>query len=180
MPEFKSLPRTLRVISLIGALLLFFSFLAYRIELVFPATPDINNTFTTLTKPAPTAIGSYDVLGHVVNQQEADQLQQEGGQERLSPQNGAVAITEELLNLGRRTFYGETFGNQVFQTDVVGALQGPINPVTMTKASAALGVNRLPTCKFQWIGMSPLGDGPSRKVPYSIPAWTCQHAHSSL
>ncbi|NEQ21065.1 MAG: hypothetical protein F6K28_17930 [Microcoleus sp. SIO2G3] len=41
--------------------------------------------------------------------------------------------------MGRKAFYSETFGNEVFQTDVVGALDGPINPVTMTKAIARLG-----------------------------------------
>jgi hypothetical protein len=66
-------------------------------------------------------------------------LQTDQGQKQLSPEKGAVAITEDLLTLGRKAFYLETVGNEVFQTDVVGALDRPVNPVTMTKAIA---VNR--------------------------------------
>jgi len=43
------------------------SFLAYRVEIAFPGTPDINNTLTPLTQPAPQEIGSYDVLGYPVS-----------------------------------------------------------------------------------------------------------------
>jgi len=80
------------------------------------------------------------VLGYAINKDEATGLlQTDDGKKQLSPENGAVAVTEELLSLGRKAFYSETFGNEVFQTDVVGALDGPINPVTMTKAIARLG-----------------------------------------
>jgi hypothetical protein len=113
--------------------------IAARIEIAFPATPSIYNTFTPLTKPAPSQIGSYDVLGYVVDKDKAaNLLQTEAGRQQLSPENGAVAVTEELINLGRKAFYSETFKDQVFQTEVVGALNGPINLVTMTKAIARL------------------------------------------
>lgn len=114
--------------------------IASRIEIAFPATPSVYNTFTPFTKPAPSQIGSYDVLGYVVDKDKAaNLLQTEEGREQLSPENGAVAVTEELINLGRKAFYSETFKDQVFQTEVAGAISGPINPVTMTKAIARLG-----------------------------------------
>jgi hypothetical protein len=54
---------------------------------------------------------------------------------QLSPENLAVAVTEDLLKLGRKAFYSETFGNEVFQKDGVGALDSPINPVTLENSS---------------------------------------------
>lgn len=129
-----------RPIVILFALIILIGFLAFRIEIAFPATPGVNNTFTPMTQPAPQEDGSFDVLGYAINKDEATRLlQTDEGQKQLSPENGAVAVTEDLLTLGRKAFYSETFGNEVFQTDVVGALDGPINPVTMTKAIARLG-----------------------------------------
>ena len=62
-------------------------------------------------------------------------LQTDEGQKQLSPENRAVAVTEDLLKLGRKAFYSETFGNEVFQKDAVGALDSPINPVTLENSS---------------------------------------------
>ncbi len=129
-----------RSILILLALIILIGFLAFRIEIAFPATPSVNNTFTPLTQPAPQEVGSFDVLGNAIDKDEATRLlQTDEGQKQLSPENGAVAVTEDLLTLGRKAFYSETFGNEVFQTDVVGALDGPINPVSMTKAIARLG-----------------------------------------
>lgn len=129
-----------RPIIILLSLIILIGFLAYRIEIAFPATPSVYNTFTPLTQPPPQEIGSYDVLGYAIDKDEATSLlQTEEGRKQLSPENGAVAVTEELLTVGRKAFYSETFGNEVFQTDVVGALDGPINPVTLTKAIARLG-----------------------------------------
>lgn len=127
-------------IVILTVLIVLIGVIAYQIEVAFPGTPSIYNTYTPLTKPAPSGIGSYDVLGHVVDKEEAaNLLQTEEGRKQLSPDNGAVAVTEDLINLGRKAFYSETFKDQVFQTDVVGALNGQINPITMTKAIARLG-----------------------------------------
>jgi len=54
---------------------------------------------------------------------------------QLSPENRAVAVTEDLLKLGRKAFYSETFGNEFFQKDGVGALDSPINSVTLENSS---------------------------------------------
>src|SRR4028118_2404298 len=127
-------------IVILTVFLVLIGIIASRIEIAFPATPSVYNTFTPFTKPAPSQIGSYDVLGYVVDKDKAaNLLQTEEGRQQLSPENGAVAVTEELINLGRKAFYSETFKDQVFQTEVAGANSGPINPVTMTKAIARLG-----------------------------------------
>jgi hypothetical protein len=62
-------------------------------------------------------------------------LQTDEAQKQLSPENRAVAVTEDLLTLGRKAFYSETFGNEVFQKDAVGALDSPINSVTLQNSS---------------------------------------------
>ena len=136
----KDVPRWVRTTLLLIVVFLVVGVIAFQIEIAFPATPAIDKTFTPLTKPAPQAIGSYDVLGKVVEPTEAEQLlQTEEGRQQLAAENGAVAVTEDLINVGRKAFYAETFGNEVFQTDVVGALDGPINLVTMTQAIVRLG-----------------------------------------
>lgn len=123
------------------ALLFLVGVLGYAIELSLPfKAPNISNTYTPSTQPTAQEIGSYDVLGHVVDRATAEQLlQTEAGQVELAPENGAVAITDDLLQLGRDAFYRETFGNEYFFTDVVGAIDGPLNLVTIGKAIAALG-----------------------------------------
>ncbi len=135
----KLLPKGFSPILILLFVFLGVGFLAFQIELAFPATPSVYNTFTPLTKPAPSEIGSYDVLGYVVDKEKAaNLLETEEGRKQLSPENGAVAVTEDLIDLGRKAFYSETFKDQVFQTDVVGALNGPINPATMAKAIVRL------------------------------------------
>lgn len=127
-------------IVIFTVLILIIGLIASQIEIAFPATPSVYNTFTPLTKSAPSQIGSYDVLGKVVEKAEAaNLLQTEEGRRQLSPENGALAVTDDLINKGRKAFYSETFKDEIFQTDVVGALNGPINLVTLTKAIARLG-----------------------------------------
>jgi hypothetical protein len=78
---------------------------------------------------------TYDLWGHGFSQEEANRLlQTAAGQKQLSPQNGAVKIDDALLRLGRRAFYKETFGYEVFLTDVVGILDGPLRLTKVIKA----------------------------------------------
>jgi len=130
----------LRRVSILLALIVFISFLAYQIDIAIPGTPSINNTYTPITQPTAQEIGSYDVLGKVVSKNEAASLlKTDEGKQQLSADNGAVAITEDLIKLGRKAFYTETFGNEVFLTDVTGALDGPLNIGNLVKAIASLG-----------------------------------------
>ncbi|MHA2858422.1 electron transport protein [Paenibacillus lautus] len=57
---------------------------------------------------------------------------------RLTAANGAVEVNKELLALGRRTMYEESFGNEVFLTDILGIVDGPMKLKNVAKALAEL------------------------------------------
>jgi hypothetical protein len=59
-------------------------------------------------------------------------------EEEAKRQNGSVRVDEALLQLGRKAFYKETFNNEIFLTDVVGILDGPLRITNVTKAILAL------------------------------------------
>ena len=78
---------------------------------------------------------SYDVWGRTFSQEEANRLKQtEAGRSRLSPENGAVTVDASLLQLGRQAFYQETFGNEVFLTDILGIVDGAFTIPSFMKA----------------------------------------------
>jgi hypothetical protein len=78
---------------------------------------------------------AYDLWGREISQQEANKLlKTEKGRAMLSPKNGAVKIDDALIQLGRKAFYEETFGNEVFITDIVGAFEGPVSMASIKKA----------------------------------------------
>lgn len=136
----KDFPKWTRTLILLGIILFSAGFLGYTLDITLPVTPALEKTLTPATTPPPSAIGSYDVLGHVISATEAESLlQTEAGKAQLSPEQGAVAVTSKLIELGRQEFYEQTFGNERFITDVVGALNGPINLITLSKAVLKLG-----------------------------------------
>jgi hypothetical protein len=78
---------------------------------------------------------AYDLWGRPIRSQEAEALlQTPEGRLLLSPANGAVRIDQETLHLGREAFYTETFSNEIFATDVVGFLDGPLTLWQYAKA----------------------------------------------
>ncbi len=140
IPKIEPQKNRWRTIGILLFLVVIVSFLAYRLEIVLGKTPSLDKTFTPVTQAAPQEVGDYDILGYAINKEEATRLlETEAGRKQLSRENGAFAVTEETLKLGRDAFYSDTFGNEIFQTDVVGALNGPINLVTVGQAIAKLG-----------------------------------------
>ncbi|MBV9085749.1 MAG: hypothetical protein JOZ62_24000 [Acidobacteriaceae bacterium] len=88
------------------------------------------------TRQSPEA---YDLWGQAFSPEDAARLlQTPEGRAKLSPKNGRVRIDERLLRLGRKTFYKETFGNEIFLTDVVGILDGPLRIGNVIEAVLAL------------------------------------------
>ena len=65
---------------------------------------------------------AYDLWGRRVSAEEAPNLDAR----LLSPSSGGVRIDEETLRLGRQVFYQESYGNEVFLTDIMGLLDGPL------------------------------------------------------
>lgn len=59
-------------------------------------------------------------------------------QEEAKRGSGVVRIDEALLQLGRKAFYKETFNNEIFLSDVIGILDGPLRVTNVTKAILAL------------------------------------------
>ncbi|MDQ0218920.1 hypothetical protein ELQ35_10415 [Peribacillus cavernae] len=92
----------------------------------------------TLTSENKNSEDSYDVWGNVVSKKEAAKLKEQHKESVLAAENGAVKIDESLLQLGRKTFYKENFGNEVFLTDILGVIEGPLTATGMTKAIIAL------------------------------------------
>ena len=83
---------------------------------------------------------AYDIWGRPITRQEADELlETESGRVLLSPYHGAVEINEELLRIGREAFYKETFGNEVFATEVAGMLDGPLSLWSFLRAIITSG-----------------------------------------
>ena len=83
---------------------------------------------------------AFDVLGRRVSRAEADGLNAtDEGRRTLSPGRGAVAIDPAMVERGRQAFYQETFGNEVFLTDVMGMLDGGLTPAEVALAVARLG-----------------------------------------
>lgn len=74
----------------------------------------------------------YDLWGQKWTEGEAAKTG--GNPEMLSPANGAVKIDGALLELGRESMYAETFGNEVFLTDVMGIVGGPLRVSNLVKA----------------------------------------------
>ena len=77
---------------------------------------------------------AYDVWGRRISAQEAPNLDARV----LSPSGGGVHIDQDTLRFGREVFYQETYGNEVFVTDIMGLLDGPLPLWQYVKAVLAL------------------------------------------
>ena len=82
----------------------------------------------------------FNVLGRRISRDEADRLKAtEDGRTLLAPDGAAVAIDPAVVERGRQAFYQETFGDEVFLTDVMGMLDGGLTPYEVALAVAKLG-----------------------------------------
>ncbi len=99
--------------------------------------PDEGDLLNSERYPRQTA---YDILGRRVAREEAERLKATPeGRNDLSAEKGAVAIDDALVKRGREAFYRETFGNEVFLTDVMGMLDGGLTPYEVARAIFLLG-----------------------------------------
>ncbi|HEY3667740.1 MAG TPA: hypothetical protein VGL19_17175, partial [Polyangiaceae bacterium] len=85
------------------------------------------------------ALPAYDLWGTPVSLAQARALQSSSppGSDPLRG-GGAVRIDDATIALGRTAFYRETFGNEVFLSDVLGLIDGPMGLLQYGKALALL------------------------------------------
>lgn len=82
---------------------------------------------------------AYDILGRAVPSAEAETLRTtDEGRRLLLPASGAVAIDEALVRQGREAFYRETWGNEIFLSDVVGLFDGAVSSLELALSLAEL------------------------------------------
>lgn len=82
---------------------------------------------------------AYDILGRSISPREAEALlRTPDGKAQLYPSTGAIRIDDDLVRRGRDIFYRETFGNEVFFTDILGALDGGLSAFDFSSAIFAL------------------------------------------
>jgi mono/diheme cytochrome c family protein len=129
------------LLIIVGSVLAMAAVLFFLGDIRLPMRPPaLSNTYTPDIQPAPLEIGSFDIMGQVVSHDEAQALlQTEAGRQMLSREQGAIEITQDLIDLGREVFYLETFGNEYVASDIAGSLDGPINLWTVSRAILALG-----------------------------------------
>lgn len=129
--------RPRKVLALVGAVLVAGAGAAALLgRFSYAPMPDVADLANPTRSPLTTA---FDILGRRISPAEAERLRTtEEGRRTLAPGNGAVAIDASVVARGREAFYRETFGNEVFLTDVMGMLDGAITPFEVVRAVAAL------------------------------------------
>lgn len=129
-----------------GIVIAFFCVLAgfvviYIIEPEYAYMPSDDNVMNKHTD-----MKGYDKWGKHYSDKKSEKLLKTANGDQLSSFEGAVKVDDELLKVGKETFYKETFGNEVFLTDIMGILDGPLTAVNMMKAILQLkgeGTNNL-------------------------------------
>ncbi|MFC4619074.1 electron transport protein [Camelliibacillus cellulosilyticus] len=108
----------------VAVLCVVFVLVVWRGTFEYAYTPRTGKVLNTQKK----MIG-YDQLGRFTTD---DRLQ------NLSMETGTIKVDHRLLNLGKNAFYKETFGNEIFLTDIMGILNGPLTFPNIMKSIAAL------------------------------------------
>lgn len=141
---------------MLAGVLLAVAVAALMVRLEYAPLPAIGDLANPERNPIEQA---YDVLGRVVTRAEADALlRSPEGQRQLSRESGAISIDDRLLALGREAFYRETFGNEVFLTDVLGLLDGAVTPWAFTKAIVGLAGRGTSDLKIRLAKTITIGD----------------------
>ncbi|MEJ9212102.1 electron transport protein [Bacillus smithii] len=112
-------------IAIIG-FIIFIAAIVYFIDLDYAYVPDKEDIISSYRN-----VNGYDWYGQTLSLSE-------GNAKKLSEKNGAVKVDHDLFEKGRDAFYKETFGNEVFLTDIIGILDGPLTAPNLMKAILAL------------------------------------------
>ncbi|SOR26912.1 conserved protein of unknown function; putative Cytochrome c domain; putative exported protein [Methylorubrum extorquens] len=129
--------RPLRVIVISAAAIGTVLVAGFLARFSYAPMPEAGDLLNPERSPIETA---FDVLGRRIARDEAERLKATPeGRNALSPGSGAVAIDDALVRRGREAFYRETFGNEVFLSDVMGMLDGGLTPFEVARAILMLG-----------------------------------------
>jgi hypothetical protein len=112
-------------------------FIGYVVEPEYAYLPPEDKTIEMMSNDLVTTYrknAAYDLFGETITQEEAKSRSVQD----LSSDNGAIKITDDLLKLGKEAFYKETFGNEVFLTDIMGIIDGAFSIPNITKAIISL------------------------------------------
>lgn len=122
---------------MVGAVALGAAAAAFLIPWEYAYVPDE----ASVLNPTPASTDqAFDLWGRRISRAEADELRKTAeGRETISPARGAAPTDEETLRLGRRAFHAETFGNEVFLTDILGVMSGPLRFGGVARALLDLG-----------------------------------------
>lgn len=105
-------------------------FFLNKIEPEFAYLPSKNDVLNPRSK---SEVEYYDLWGKTISLAEARKQRS-----LISPSNGVIHVTPDVLRLGKKTFYQETFGNEVFLTDILGLVDGPITVSNIVKSIVQL------------------------------------------
>ena len=121
-----------RIIIVFG--LTAFIFGLFLAEFKFAVIPDNGQILNRRTTEFLEEV-AYDVQGVFISSSVASELEKdEDKRELLKAENGAIRIDEDFVQFGKELFYKETFDNEIFMTDILGFLDGPLTLGNFAKA----------------------------------------------
>ncbi|WP_027417856.1 hypothetical protein [Aneurinibacillus terranovensis] len=116
----------------IAVLLILGGLAAYTLKPEYAYIPSENKVVRGETND----IGALDIWGKTVTKE--GMVRGKSSALIRSVKNGAIPIDAALLQVGRKAFYQETFGNEVFLTDILGIVNGPLTIPAIMKAIVKL------------------------------------------
>jgi len=101
--------------------------LAWQSDFRYTYVPD-----RSIIKNRHKPLSGFDQNGNIMGQDQAGHLL------NTSEKRTTVKVDDRLLKMGKTAFYKETFGNEIFLTDIMGILDGPLTFGNLMKAIIAL------------------------------------------
>ena len=89
--------------------------------------------------------------------------QNRGGAVQVNADDWGLTINEAFLSFGREAFYKETFGNEIFLTDIVGVIDGPFTIPNIMKAIMKLNGEGTANLRVELADDIKIGDKQYRK-----------------
>jgi hypothetical protein len=104
-----------------------------------------------------------DLWGQTLSTDDPQLLNTTEGRSKTTPGNGAIQVDDKLIELGRKSFYEETFGNEVFMTDIMGVVDGPFTIPNVMKAIVKLKGEGTTNLRVELTETTKIGDKTFKK-----------------